>query len=97
VKSAQTAQADPTAASAEEVYEYLRGRGATLSLLLSINDVAGIDEQPGYRRMLAVDSGGNLTRARPFSAFSCCLPKCLLSDIVENQLGFPINIRILSW
>lgn len=52
--------ADMAVRSAEEVYAYLRSRGAAFPLVEGINDVPGIDSQPGYRQVLAVDSEGNL-------------------------------------
>ena len=52
--------ADLSIRSAEEVYAYLRSIGATFPLVEGINSVPGIDSQPGYRQILAVDSEGNL-------------------------------------
>ena len=52
--------ADLNVRSADEVYAYLRSRGATFPLVEGINNVPGIDAQPGYRQILAVDSEGNL-------------------------------------
>jgi len=52
--------ADLSIRSAEEVYEYLESRGATFPLVEGINGEPGIDSQPGYRQILAVDSEGNL-------------------------------------
>ena len=52
--------ADLSVRSTDEVYAYLRSRGATLPLIEGINDVPGIDSQPGYRQILAIDSEGNL-------------------------------------
>jgi len=46
--------------SAEEVYAYLRSRGATFPLVEGINDVPGINSEPGYKQILAIDSEGNL-------------------------------------
>jgi len=52
--------ADLSVRSTDEVYAYLRSRGATFPLVEGINNVPGIDSQPGYRQILAVDSEGNL-------------------------------------
>lgn len=52
--------ADLSISSAKEVYAYLRSKGATFPLIEGINDVPGIDSQPGYKQILAVDSEGNL-------------------------------------
>ncbi len=52
--------ADLSIRSTEEVYAYLRSRGAKFPLVEGINNVPGIDSQPGYRQILAVDSEGNL-------------------------------------
>ncbi|MFQ5549436.1 MAG: hypothetical protein ACE5FV_14170 [Woeseia sp.] len=52
--------ADMAVRSADEVYAYLRSKGAAFPLVEGINDVPGIDSQPGYRQVLAVDSEGNL-------------------------------------
>lgn len=52
--------ADLSIRSTEEVYAYLQSKGATFPLIEGINDVAGIDSQPGYKQILAVDSEGNL-------------------------------------
>ena len=52
--------ADLSIRSAEEVYAYLRNKGATFPLIAGINDVPGIGSQPGYKQILAVDSEGNL-------------------------------------
>jgi len=47
-------------ASADEVLATLQQAGAALPQVDGINDQAGIDSQPGYRQILAVDSEGNL-------------------------------------
>ena len=52
--------ADLSIRSTEEVYAYLRSKGATFPLIEGINNVQGIDSQPGYKQILAVDSEGNL-------------------------------------
>ncbi len=52
--------ADLSVRSVEQVYAYLRSRGATFPLVEGINSVPGIDSQPGYKQVLAVDSEGNL-------------------------------------
>ncbi|MFQ6007092.1 MAG: VOC family protein, partial [Woeseia sp.] len=52
--------ADLAVRSVDEVYAYLRSSGAALPLVEGINDVPGIDSQPGYKQILAVDSEGNL-------------------------------------
>ena len=52
--------ADFSVRSVEEVYDYLREKGATFPLIPGINDKRGIDPQPGYKQILAVDSEGNL-------------------------------------
>ncbi len=52
--------ADLSIRSAEEVYDYLKSKGATFPQVEGINDQPGIDSQPGYRQILAVDSEGNL-------------------------------------
>jgi ketosteroid isomerase-like protein len=52
--------ADFNIRSADEVYEYLQSRGSAFPLVEGINDVPGIDLQPGYKQILAVDSEGNL-------------------------------------
>ena len=52
--------ADLSVRSVEEVYAYLRSQGATFPLVEGINKVPGIDSQPGYKQVLAVDSEGNL-------------------------------------
>ncbi len=54
--------ADLSIRSAEEVYDYLKSKGATFPLVVGINDQPGIDSQPGYRQVLAVDSEGNLVK-----------------------------------
>ena len=52
--------ADFSIGSAEEVYEYLKSKGASFPVVEAINDTSGIDEQPGYNQILAIDSEGNL-------------------------------------
>ena len=52
--------ADLSVRSVEEVYAYLRSKGAAFPLVEGINNVPGIDPQPGYKQVLAVDSEGNL-------------------------------------
>ncbi|MEM8562458.1 MAG: nuclear transport factor 2 family protein [Pseudomonadota bacterium] len=52
--------ADFSIRSAEEVYEYLKSRDVSFPQVNGINDQPGIDPQPGYRQILAVDSEGNL-------------------------------------
>jgi ketosteroid isomerase-like protein len=52
--------ADLSISSVDEVYEYLQSRGSAFPLVEGINDVPGIDLQPGYKQILAVDSEGNL-------------------------------------
>ena len=44
----------------KEVYEYLQSKGASFPVVEAINDTSGIDEQPGYNQILAIDSEGNL-------------------------------------
>lgn len=41
-------------------YDYLKSKGAKFPHIEGINDQPGIDLQPGYRQILAVDSEGNL-------------------------------------
>ncbi len=60
IPHASNGYADLSIRSAEEVYAYLRSRGATFPLVEGINSVPGIDSQPGYKQILAVDSEGNL-------------------------------------
>lgn len=60
IPHASNGYADLSVRSVEEVYAYLRGRGATFPLVEGINSVPGIDSQPGYKQILAVDSEGNL-------------------------------------
>jgi ketosteroid isomerase-like protein/catechol 2,3-dioxygenase-like lactoylglutathione lyase family enzyme len=52
--------ADLSIRSADEVYEYLKSEGSAFPIVEAINDTSGIDEQPGYNQILAVDSEGNL-------------------------------------
>ncbi|MBT8077971.1 MAG: DUF4440 domain-containing protein [Gammaproteobacteria bacterium] len=52
--------ADFNVNSIEDTYAYLRAKGARFPLLPGINETPGIDEQPGYRQLLAIDSEGNL-------------------------------------
>ena len=52
--------ADFSVRSIDEVYDYLREKGATFPIVPGINDTAGIDSQPGYKQILVVDSEGNL-------------------------------------
>jgi hypothetical protein len=52
--------ADLSVRSVEEVYNYLESRGARFPHVHGINDTPGIDTQPGYKQVLAVDSEGNL-------------------------------------
>ena len=52
--------ADLSIGSAEAVYEYLKQAGSEFPVVEAINDVSGIDPQPGYRQILATDSEGNL-------------------------------------
>jgi hypothetical protein len=44
--------------SAEQAYSYLVAQGADFPLIPAINDVAGIDPQPGYTQVYATDSEG---------------------------------------
>ncbi len=60
IPHASNGYADLSIRSAEEVYAYLQNRGATFPLVEGINGVPGIDSQPGYKQILAVDSEGNL-------------------------------------
>ena len=52
--------ADLSIRSADEVYEYLKSEGSAFPIVEAINDTSGIDEQPGYNQILAIDSEGNL-------------------------------------
>ena len=52
--------ADLSIRSADEVYEYLKSVGSAFPIVEAINDTSGIDEQPGYNQILAIDSEGNL-------------------------------------
>ena len=52
--------ADLSIRSTDEVYAYLKSKQAKFPLIEGINNVPGIDRQPGYRQILAVDSEGNL-------------------------------------
>ena len=52
--------ADLSIRSADEVYEYLRSAGSAFPIVEAINDTSGIDQQPGYNQILAIDSEGNL-------------------------------------
>ena len=45
--------------SADDVYAYLQSQGSQFPHIPAINDGPGIDEQPGYRQVLATDSEGN--------------------------------------
>jgi hypothetical protein len=60
VRHRSNGYADLNMRSAEEVFEYLQRRGAEFALVEGINNQAGIDDQPGYRQILVVDSEGNL-------------------------------------
>ncbi len=46
--------------SAQETYAYLKQQGRNFPTLAAINDLAGIDPQPGYTQVVATDSEGNL-------------------------------------
>ncbi len=61
--------ADLTIRSAEEVYDYLKSVGATFPRVEGINGQPGIDPQPGYRQILAVDSEGNLIDFSEYSEY----------------------------
>ena len=52
--------ADLSIRSADEVYEYLKNRRSIFPVVEGIGDTSGIDPQPGYNQILAVDSEGNL-------------------------------------
>ena len=52
--------ADLSIRSTDEVYAYLKSKKAKFPLVEGINSRPGIDPQPGYRQILAVDSEGNL-------------------------------------
>ena len=52
--------ADLSIRSADEVYEYLKSKGSVFPVVEGIGDTSGIDPQPGYNQILAVDSEGNL-------------------------------------
>jgi hypothetical protein len=60
---------DFTIYSAEDVLAYLEGQGARFPLIASINDTVGIDEQPGYRQIVALDSEGNLVSFSEYSEY----------------------------
>lgn len=45
--------------SADDVHDYLVGQGSSFPHIPAINDGPGIDEQPGYRQVLATDSEGS--------------------------------------
>jgi ketosteroid isomerase-like protein/catechol 2,3-dioxygenase-like lactoylglutathione lyase family enzyme len=55
--------------SVEEVHAHLRSRGVTFPLIEGINTVPGIDSQPGYRQILAVDSEGNLINFKQYPEY----------------------------
>ncbi|MBN8609189.1 MAG: DUF4440 domain-containing protein [Deltaproteobacteria bacterium] len=46
--------------SIDDAHAFLRAQGASFPLVPAIVSRAGIDEQPGYRQVLATDSEGNL-------------------------------------
>jgi len=46
--------------SADETFAYLKQTGCTFPVIPAINEVSGIDEQPGYRQIVATDSEGNV-------------------------------------
>lgn len=46
--------------SAREVHDYLRKQGRSFPTIPAINEVAGIDHQPGYAQVVSTDSEGNL-------------------------------------
>ena len=52
--------ADLSIRSADEVYEYLKSKESVFPVVEGIGDTSGIDPQPGYNQILAVDSEGNL-------------------------------------
>lgn len=45
--------------SADDVHDYLVSQGSSFPHIPAINDGPGIDEQPGYRQVLATDSEGS--------------------------------------
>ena len=46
--------------SAEETYKYLKKQNVHFPLIASQNDKQGIDRQPGYIQIVAIDSEGNI-------------------------------------
>jgi len=46
--------------SADEIYNYLKKNNAKFPVISSINDVEGIDKQPGYNQIITTDSEGNI-------------------------------------
>lgn len=45
---------------AAETHAYLKQQGCRFPVIPAINDVAGIDKQPGYAQVVATDSEGNI-------------------------------------
>ncbi len=46
--------------SAQEVYDYLKDKDVNFPVISSVNEVKGIDKQPGYVQVVSTDSEGNL-------------------------------------
>ena len=61
--------ADFSVRSAKEVYKYLQSKGAVFPVEEAINDTSGIDEQPGYNQILAIDSEGNLVNFSDYTEY----------------------------
>ena len=59
--------ADFSVSSISKVYEYLKERGAKFPVIPGFNDTAGIDQNPGYKQILTVDTEGNLVNFSEYS------------------------------
>ena len=46
--------------NADETYSYLTEERSTFPTIPAINDVSGVDVQPGYRQIVATDSEGTV-------------------------------------
>ena len=60
---------DFTTGSAEAVFTYLQAHGRGFPVISAINGQAGIDMQPGYRQVVALDSEGNLVSFSEYSEY----------------------------
>jgi hypothetical protein len=83
--------------NAQNTFQYLKSQGSRFPVLPAINDVSGVDQQPGYTQVLASDSEGSCilmteytTTSVAFASESCrCVSLFLLLSLTILAAHLP--------